>query len=104
MFRPALVLLTGVFVLASARADEFDLYHPDQTYREEGLALWQAQKPEQSLEKFQYAARYADKTSQLSLALLYWNGDGVAQDRATGYAWADLAAERGYPDFLAQRE
>jgi len=33
-----------------------------------------------------------------------WHGVGVPHDRALGYAWADLAAERMYPQFLLLRE
>ena len=35
---------------------------------------------------------------------MLWNGDGVKADRVMAYVWADLAAERGYPDFIATRE
>ena len=54
--------------------------------------------------EFQQAARWGDKLSQAMLAELYWQGEGVKQDRARAYAWMDLAAERGYKDFLAVRE
>ncbi len=53
---------------------------------------------------FRIAARYADKYSQHRLSLLYWHGVGVRTDRVEAYVWADLAAERGYPQFLAIRE
>jgi TPR repeat protein len=38
------------------------------------------------------------------LAQMHWQGEGTAVDRATAYAWMDLAAERGYPIFLVERE
>lgn len=53
---------------------------------------------------FRIAARHADKYSQHRLSMLYWHGVGVATDRVEAYLWADLAAERGYPQFLAIRE
>ena len=53
---------------------------------------------------FTIAASYADKYSQHRLSLLYWEGVGVPADHALGYVWADLAAERGYEQFLAIRE
>lgn len=53
---------------------------------------------------FRIASRYADKYSQHRLSLLYWHGVGVTADRVMAYVWADLAAERGYPEFLAIRE
>jgi hypothetical protein len=53
---------------------------------------------------FRIAASYADKYSQHRLSLLYWHGVGVEKDRVEAYLWADLAAERGYTEFLAVRE
>jgi uncharacterized protein len=53
---------------------------------------------------FRIAARYADKYSQHRLSLMHWYGVGVAVDRVEAYIWSDLAAERGYPQFLAIRE
>ena len=38
------------------------------------------------------------------VAEMYWNGQGVPQDKALAYAWMDLAAERGYIGFLGLRE
>jgi len=35
---------------------------------------------------------------------MLWNGDGVKADRVMAYVWADLAAERGYPAFIATRD
>ncbi len=55
-------------------------------------------------QNFRLAARYADKYSQHRLSMLYWHGVGVQRDRVDAYVWADLAAERGYPHFLAIRE
>lgn len=53
---------------------------------------------------FKQAALYGDKPSQAMVATMYWNGDGVKKDRPLAYAWMDLAADRGYPKLLAQRE
>ncbi len=53
---------------------------------------------------FRHAARFADKPSQAMIAQMLWNGDGVPADRVMAYVWADLAAERGYPAFIATRE
>jgi uncharacterized protein len=53
---------------------------------------------------FRIAARYADKYSQHRLSMMHWYGIGVAADRVEAYVWSDLAAERGYPQFLAIRE
>ena len=53
---------------------------------------------------FLRAAYYGDKYSQHRLSLLYWHGVGVGRDPALAYVWADLAAERQYPQFLVLRE
>jgi hypothetical protein len=88
---------------SSPRADEFDRYHPDQYYRQLGFEAWDKGDADGAVKLFQRAARYADKPSQLALAFAYW-GEGPIQNRPLAYAWADVAAERGYPDFLSVRE
>jgi hypothetical protein len=88
----------------AALADEYDRYHPDQWMRRLAFDQYEAGKPAAAIPLFTKAARYADKPSQLALAMMYWHGDGVPQDRVLGYVWADIAAERGYPDFVAVRE
>lgn len=98
------VLAAALALAPLASADQFDTYHPDQYYRRTAMQHWENGEPEAAHRDFLSAAKYADKTSQLSLALQYWTGSGVAADRPTAYAWADLAAERGYPDFLSVRE
>lgn len=55
-------------------------------------------------EQYRLAAGYADKFSQHRLSLMYWRGDGVPKDRVQAYIWSDLAAERGTPSLLANRE
>ncbi|MDR0184564.1 hypothetical protein [Lysobacter arvi] len=57
-----------------------------------------------ALQQFRLAARYADKYSQHRISLMYWHGVGVERDPALAYAWADLAAERLYPNFVVLRE
>ena len=78
--------------------------HPDLMFRLRGMDLWKARKPDRAMAAFQHAALYADKPSQAFVAGMYWQGRGVERDRALAYAWMDLAAERGYPDFIAMRE
>ena len=53
---------------------------------------------------FLIGARYADKLSQLSIGLMYLNGQDVQQDPAQAFAWIAIAAERKYPEFLATRD
>jgi hypothetical protein len=49
---------------------------------------------------FLVAARYGDKVAQYNLGVMYFNGEGVPADRVRGWAWFDLAAERGYPQMV----
>lgn len=78
--------------------------HPDLLFRSRGLARYNAGDYEAARVRFLRAARYADKPSQGMLAEMYWNGEGVQRDRALGYAWMDLAAERQWRPFLTLRE
>jgi hypothetical protein len=78
--------------------------HPDMRYRQLGHQAQVAGRMSEARSHFQAAARYADKLSQAALAEMWWSGQGGALDRAMGYAWMDLAAERGTPFLLAQRE
>jgi hypothetical protein len=55
---------------------------------------WSAGRHEQAVEFLQLAAGWGDKAAQMALGVAYFNGDGVAQDRALGLAWLGLAAER----------
>jgi len=78
--------------------------HPNERYRLYGQKAAATGNWGDAARDFRLASRYADKYSQHRLSLMYWHGVGVAEDRVEGYIWADLAAERGYPQFLAIRE
>jgi hypothetical protein len=78
--------------------------HLDQLFRKRGFEAYERGRHDEARRHFEYAASYADKTSQFVLGLMHRDGVGVPRDPATAYAWLDLAAERGYPTFLAERE
>jgi uncharacterized protein len=82
----------------------FLAHHPDLRYRLLGMEAMKDGRAEDALRFFQRASFYSDKPSQGMVAEMLWNGQGVKQDRALGYAWMDLAAERGYVGFLGLRE
>lgn len=90
--------------IALLNKNQVNSRHPDLFYRDAAIRSYQAGSKEQALALFLKAARFADKPSQAIIATMYWNGDGLPQDRALAYAWMDLAADRGYADLLAQRE
>lgn len=78
--------------------------HPDMKYRKSGWEAYERQDYLAARGEFVKSARYGDKASQAMLAEMSWKGQGGPTDRAMAYIWADLAAERGYPHFLALRE
>ncbi len=78
--------------------------HPDLFYRDLGVQAYKAGDKQAAVGWLLKAASYADKPAQAMLATMYWNGDGIPMDRPHGYAWMDLAADRGYKDLLVQRE
>lgn len=79
-------------------------WHPDLRFRKRGMAAYNAHDDARALRDFRRAAYYADKASQAMVAEMLWSGRGAARDRPLAYAWMDLAAERGYPVFIAVRE
>lgn len=46
------------------------------------------------------AAVWADKFAQYNIGVMYLRGEGVEFDAVRGWAWLELAAERGYPDMV----
>ncbi|MBX3687984.1 hypothetical protein [Dokdonella sp.] len=108
----AATVLSGAFGLASARSDDpsivrnasFIAAHPDLFWRERGIFEYTSGHFVAARTDFRRAAGFADKPSQALLAQMLWNGEGGAADRIAAYVWADLAAERAYPDFIATRE
>lgn len=78
--------------------------HPDLRFRLLGLEKYKAGDRERAFRHFQNAAYYADKPSQAMLGEMLWNGVGNSRNRSLAYVWMDLAAERGYPGFIALRE
>ncbi len=88
----------------AANTDGFLAYHPDLRWRKEGLGRYEDGELGLALVAFKRSAKYADKGAQGMVAEMYWKGEGTAADKALAYAWMDLAAERGYKDFLTLRE
>jgi hypothetical protein len=79
-------------------------FHPDLYGMTQGMQDYAAHDFALAIKHFEFGALYADKLSQLCLGLMYLNGDGVAKDPAKAFAWLELAAERGYPQFVATRD
>ncbi|WP_158885941.1 sel1 repeat family protein [Rhodanobacter sp. L36] len=77
--------------------------HPDEYNEFAGMRAYFAGRYPEAMKSFLEAARYADKLSQLSIGLMYLNGQGVQKDPVTAFAWVAIAAERKYPQFLVTR-
>lgn len=82
----------------------FSRTHPNELWRLYGSDAAARGDWDDAMRHFRQAARYGDKYSQHRISLMYWHGVGVERDPAKAYAWADLAAERMYPNFLVLRE
>lgn len=98
------VPLAGPIPVELLRNQTFLKAHPDLRWRVDAVGHYNAGRADRAIESFERAARYADKPSQAAIAELLWRGVGVGTDRELAYAWMDIAAERGYPRFLARRE
>lgn len=78
--------------------------HPDEQGEFQGMHYYASGNYARAMEGFLSGARYADKLSQLSIGLMYLNGEGVAKDPVKAYAWVALASERQYPAYLVTRD
>ena len=87
-----------------AMNDASTWYHPDLFGEFAGVQRYAHHEYAGAMKYFLIGAYYADKLSELSIGLMYLNGEGVAKDPVTAYGWLDLAAERDYPDFVATRD
>ena len=95
---------TDAYETIVLQSHEFLVYHPDLRFRQLGMEARERGRDEEARNNFRNAARYGDKLSQAALADMLWNGQGGPADHALGYAWMDLAAERGTEWLVAQRE
>ena len=87
-----------------AMADASTWYHPDLFGEFAGMRRYAHHDFAGALKYFKVGAYYSDKLSQLSIGLMYMNGEGVPKDLPTAYAWLAVAAERKYPEFEATRD
>jgi TPR repeat protein len=79
-------------------------YHDDLFGEFAGYRYYAQKRYAEALHYFEIGAYYADKPSQISIGLMYLKGEGVPADTVQALAWMDLAAERGYPAYVATRD
>lgn len=95
---------TGIEKVLTAMNNASTWGHPDLFGEFAGMRRFAAHDYTGALKYFKIGAHYADKLSQLSIGLMYENGNGVAKDPVTACAWLAMAAERKYPSFMATRD
>jgi hypothetical protein len=86
------------------KSSGFRYTHPDLNHRLAAQAHFEDGRHAQAIVEFEKAARFGDKLSQAMLAEMHQKGLGTKVDLPTAYAWADLAAERGFLPFVQKRE
>lgn len=78
-------------------------------YSEHVPSAWEMRQGRQDYEAGNYmgafwhytnAAVWADKFAQYNIGVMYLRGEGVEFDPVRGWAWLELAAERGYPEMV----
>jgi uncharacterized protein len=52
---------------------------------------------------YQKSTAQGDINAQFNLAEMYFNGDGITQDRTLAYAWVNLAAVSGDDEIVEKR-
>lgn len=86
------------------KSSGFRYTHPDLDHRLKAQAHFEDRRHAKAMAEFEKAARFGDKLSQAMLAEMHQNGLGTKVDLPRAYAWADLAAERGFLPFVRKRE
>lgn len=105
------VALAALIVLAPAAAEEAPQRDPGLGlgYGEHVPSAWEMRQGRQDYQAGNYmgafwhymnAAIWADKFAQYNIGVMYLRGEGVEFDAVRGWAWLELAAERGYPDMV----
>ena len=65
----------------------------------EGLAAHQAGDYNTALKEWRPLAEQGNAITQYNLALMYKNGEGIAEDNVEAAKWYQRAAEHGMPPF-----
>jgi hypothetical protein len=77
---------------------------PGEYYFQLGVNAFYKKDYEHAVAMFKVAASWAYKPAEFNLALMYFKGEGVRQDRSLGAAWMVLAAERPGSKYARTRD
>jgi len=84
--------------------DNYAINTPSWTHMVEGLRSYRNGEFKRAFGRFRLASNWANKHAQAWIGWMYTLGQGVEKDVPRAYAWLTLAAERGYPTFVADVE
>lgn len=99
------LLLTAAAIAQSSNIDRATASRtgvqntPGHQFLERGNRFYRSGDYQAAADNFKQAAYWADKIAQFNLGLLHVNGEGVSRDVLLGWAWIELAAERGDPTY-----
>ncbi|NKI33715.1 sel1 repeat family protein [Wenzhouxiangella sp. XN79A] len=111
MFRRSVLPIVALLLVSAASiADEplerpgepiyaYDEHTPGQRFMILAGRAYKAGMFESALGHFKAAARWADKFAQYNVGIMHLRGEGTEYDPLQGWAWLELSAERGYPQF-----
>lgn len=77
----------------------YDEHTPGQRYMILAQRAYKAGMYEGAMTHFKAAAYWADKFAQYNVGIMHLRGEGAEYDPLRGWAWLELSAERGYPQF-----
>lgn len=94
------LLMTCLLVEGGASQELPSLDHPGMRAFYAADSYYRAERYEPALRYYLQASAWGHKASQFNVGAMYFNGHGVDKDRATAWAWFELAAEREYPQMV----
>jgi TPR repeat protein len=71
---------------------------------EDGVKFVESKDYARAISSFRKAAARGDAKAQNNLGVIYYKGEGVAQDYVERHKWRKLAGENGYADARKSRE
>ncbi|NBB92430.1 MAG: hypothetical protein GVY32_04580 [Gammaproteobacteria bacterium] len=99
----ALALLAGLAGCSHLQPPQEHPYHehtPSADHMQRAQRAYEAGMFETALMQYREAARWADKFAQYNVGVMHLRAQGTEFDPVRGWAWLELSAERGYPDFV----
>lgn len=78
----------------------YDEHTPSSRLLAEAQRAYRARMFALALDNYKAAARWSDKFAQYNIGIMHLRGEGTEYDPLRGWAWLELSAERGYPQFV----